>query len=99
MSERPISAVTATKARTTSAKYSAGCSWTARSAIGSARNVSRTRPIVPAMNDPIAAVARAGFALPRLAISKPSMAVATEPDSPGVLSRMEVVEPPYMPPK
>ena len=34
------------------------------SAIGSARNVSRTRPIVPAMNDPIAAVARAGFALP-----------------------------------
>jgi hypothetical protein len=54
---------------------------------------------VPATNEPIAAVASAGFARPRLAISKPSIAVATEPDSPGVLSRIDVVEPPYMPPK
>jgi len=54
---------------------------------------------VPATNEPIAAVASAGFARPRLAISNPSIAVATEPDSPGVLSRIDVVDPPYMPPK
>jgi hypothetical protein len=33
-----------------------------------------------------------------LAIRLPSMAVTTEEDSPGVFSRMDVVEPPYMPP-
>jgi len=55
--------------------------------------------MVPATNEPMVAVANAAFARPRLAISKPSMAVATEPDSPGVLSRIEVVEPPYMAPK
>ena len=47
----------------------------------------------------MAAVASAAFARPRRAISKPSMAVATEPDSPGVLRRIDVVEPPYMAPK
>jgi hypothetical protein len=51
------------------------------------------------MNEPIAAVASADLPRPRLAISKPSIAVATEADSPGVLRRIEVVEPPYMPPK
>jgi hypothetical protein len=33
-----------------------------------------------------------------LAISKPSIAVATEEDSPGVFNRIDVVEPPYIPP-
>ena len=56
-------------------------------------------PIVPATNEPMAAVASAGPARPRLAISWPSIAVATDADSPGVLSRIEVVDPPYMPPK
>ena len=56
-------------------------------------------PIVPATKEPIAAVASAGPPRPRLAISKPSMAVATDADSPGVLSRIDVVEPPYIPPK
>ena len=55
-------------------------------------------PIAPATNDPMAAVASACAALPALAILLPSMAVTTEALSPGVLSRMEVVEPPYMPP-
>ena len=54
---------------------------------------------MPATNEPSAAVASAGFARPRLDISKPSIAVATDADSPGVLSRIDVVEPPYMPPK
>ena len=55
-------------------------------------------PIVPATNEPMAAVASAWAARPRLAMRLPSMAVTTEDDSPGVLSRMEVVDPPYMPP-
>ena len=55
-------------------------------------------PIVPATNDPIAAVANAARPRPRLAISKPSMAVATEDDSPGVFKRIDVVDPPYIPP-
>ena len=55
-------------------------------------------PIRPATKEPMAAVARAWAARPRLAIWLPSMAVTTEELSPGVLSRIEVVEPPYMPP-
>ena len=52
----------------------------------------------PAMNEPMAAVARACAARPARAILCPSMAVTTDEDSPGVLRRIEVVEPPYMPP-
>ncbi len=54
--------------------------------------------MAPATNDPIAAVANAWAARPALAILLPSMAVITDDDSPGVLSRIEVVDPPYMPP-
>ena len=54
--------------------------------------------MVPATKEPMAAVASAWAARPDLAIRLPSMAVTTEEDSPGVFSRMEVVEPPYMPP-
>ena len=54
--------------------------------------------MVPATNEPIAAVASAWAPRPLPAISWPSMAVTIEPNSPGVLSRIEVVEPPYMAP-
>ena len=54
--------------------------------------------IVPATNEPIALVASAGPARPALAILLPSSAVAIEADSPGVLSRMVVVEPPNIAP-
>ena len=53
---------------------------------------------MPAMNEPMAAVASACAARPTLAILCPSMAVTTDEDSPGVLRRIDVVEPPYMPP-
>jgi hypothetical protein len=46
----------------------------------------------------MAEVASAAPALPLLAILLPSMAVTMLAVSPGVLSRMEVVEPPYMAP-
>jgi hypothetical protein len=59
---------------------------------------SATVPIVPATKLPSAAVASAAAPRPARAILLPSSAVATEALSPGVLSRMEVVDPPYMPP-
>ena len=57
-----------------------------------------TVAIVPATNEPMAEVASAGPARPRLAIWLPSIAVTMVALSPGVLSRIEVVEPPYMAP-
>ena len=54
--------------------------------------------MVPATKDPMAADARAWAARPRFAIWLPSIAVTTDEDSPGVLSRIDVVDPPYMPP-
>ncbi len=55
-------------------------------------------PMVPATNEPIAAVASAAPARPERAILLPSSAVTMEALSPGVLSRIEVVEPPYIAP-
>ena len=63
-----------------------------------AANVNPTVAMVPATKEPMAAVARAGPPLPLRAILLPSSAVTIEALSPGVLSRMEVVEPPYMAP-
>jgi hypothetical protein len=53
---------------------------------------------VPATNDPMAAVASAAAPRPRFAMRLPSIAVTTEEFSPGVLSRIDVVELPYMAP-
>jgi hypothetical protein len=49
--------------------------------------------MVPAKKDPMALVASAGPGPPRLAIWLPSIAVTMVALSPGVLRRMEVVEP------
>ena len=46
----------------------------------------------------MAAVAKAAPARPLLAILLPSMAVTMVAVSPGVLSKIEVVEPPYIAP-
>ena len=61
-------------------------------------NVSATVPSVPATNEPSAAVASAAPPRPRFAIWNPSMAVTIDADSPGVLRRIDVVDPPYIPP-
>ena len=63
-----------------------------------ARKVSSSVPSVPATKEPMAAVASAAAPRPCRAIRLPSSAVMIEPDSPGVLSRIEVVELPYMAP-
>ena len=96
--ELPSTEVTAMKASTMTANKSAGEICTARSATVGASSASSRVAMVPATNEPIAAVARAWAARPALAILLPSMAVTTEALSPGVFSRIDVVEPPYMPP-
>ncbi len=63
-----------------------------------ARRISRTTLIVPAMKEPNAAIPRAGPALPFRAIWYPSRQVTTDAASPGMLTRMEVVDPPYIAP-
>ena len=87
-----------TNANTISAKYSVGPNFSATSTTSGASSVSRIVAIVPATNEPIAEVASAGPARPRLAILLPSSAVAIEADSPGVFSRIVVVDPPYIAP-
>ena len=63
-----------------------------------ANSVTTTVATVPATKEPMAAVASAAPARPLLAILLPSMAVTMLAVSPGVFSKMEVVEPPYMAP-
>ena len=96
--EAPSTADTVVKASTITAKYSAGPNFNATSTINGASSVSAITAIVPATNEPIAEVESAGPARPRFAIMLPSIAVTMVADSPGVLSRIEVVEPPNIAP-
>ena len=85
---------TMVKASSITAKYSGAPNFMPSAEMGIARNIRRTAAKVPAKNEPMAAVARAAFALPCLAIGYPSRHVIMEEPSPGMLTRMEVVEPP-----
>ena len=95
--ELPSTAVTAMKASNMTAKYSGAPREIANRVTIGAKKASSSVPIVPATHEPTAAVASAWAARP-LAIMLPSIAVTTEDDSPGVFSRIEVVDPPYIPP-
>jgi hypothetical protein len=81
-----------------SAKYSGGPNFRPSSTTSGERNVSPMVAMVPATKEPMALVASAGPARPRLAIWLPSIAVTMVALSPGVLSRIDVVEPPYIAP-
>ena len=83
---------------TTREKYSGGPNCNAIAANGGATNIRPIMPSVPAMKDPKAEIPKAAPALPLRAIWYPSRQVTTEADSPGILTRMEVVDPPYMAP-
>ncbi len=96
--ELPSTADTVTKHSTIREKYSAGPSTSAHSTMTGPRKAMPSVPTVPATKDPIAAVASAGPARPLRAIFAPSRAVMIDPLSPGVFSRIEVVEPPYIAP-
>ena len=94
----PSTALTVVKASTISMKYSGGPSLTANSATPGANSVTTTVAMVPATKEPIAEVASAAPARPLLAILLPSIAVTILAVSPGVFSRIDVVDPPYMAP-
>ena len=96
--DAPSTADTVVNASTITAKYSAGPNLSAISTMIGATAVRRMVAMVPATNEPMAAVASAGPARPRLAMRLPSIAVTMVADSPGVLSRMDVVDPPNMAP-
>ncbi|MNW10337.1 hypothetical protein D3C71_2075310 [compost metagenome] len=66
--------------------------------ISGATKVSAAVAMVPAMKEPMAAVASAWAPRPWRAMAWPSMAVTMLPDSPGAFRRIEVVEPPYIAP-
>jgi len=70
----------------------------ARRAIGTASSAIRNVAKVPAMKLPIAAIPSAAPARPCRAIWNPSSAVTTDVASPGMFTRIAVVEPPYCAP-
>ena len=78
-SEAPRTAVTVVSARTMSAKYSAGPNSRASLTSIGATKVSARVAMVPAMKEPMAAVASAWAPRPCRAISWPSIAVTIEP--------------------
>jgi hypothetical protein len=89
----------AVKAKTISAKYSGGPNIKAIFASGKAR---KTKPIAasrPPIKEAIAEIARAASASPFIAIGYPSKQVATADASPGMLSKIELRDPPNIAPK
>ena len=81
-----------------SAKYSGGPNLNVTRARNGARNVRATTLSVPAMNDPNAAMPNAAPARPCRAMAWPSRHVTTDAASPGMFTRIDVVEPPYIAP-
>ena len=67
-------------------------------ASGGANSIRPTTLTVPPMKLPIAAIISAGPARPCFAISWPSMQVMIDAASPGMRTRIDVVEPPYIAP-
>jgi hypothetical protein len=87
-----------TSPRVISAKYSGARKRCAAAASGSETTAISSVETQPAKNEPIAATASAGPARPCRAIAWPSRQVTTAEDSPGRLTRIAVVEPPYCAP-
>ena len=86
---------TRVKARNTRAKISGGPNFRANSASGGDKTIRPMTPMVPAMNEAKAEIPSAAPARPWRVIWYPSRQVMTEAASPGILTRMDVVEPPY----
>ncbi len=80
------------------AKYSRGPNFSANAARGGANSETPRTPRLPAMNEPMADIPRAAPARPWRANRYPSRQVTTEAASPGMLSKMDVVDPPYIAP-
>ena len=98
MIEPCASTVAVTRPRTISEKYSGELKRSAKIASGSPKAAMNTVPKQPATNEPIAAMPSAAPARPCFAIWWPSRQVTIEDASPGMLTRIDVVEPPYCAP-
>ena len=99
LSTDPLASTTAKiRPSTISEKYSAGPNSKATDVSGPPNAATSTVVTHPAKNDPMAAMDSAGPARPCFAISCPSIAVTTEVASPGMFTRIDVVEPPYCAP-
>ena len=90
--------VRTTRPSTIRLKYSAGPNAMATLASFGATSIKAISAKVPAAKEPKAEMPSAGPARPCFAIWWPSMQVTTEAASPGMLTRIEVVEPPYIEP-
>ena len=97
-SEPCASTTAAIRPHTISEKYSAGPNCKAIAASGGAATTISRVATLPAKNEPSAAMPSAGPARPWRAIWCPSMVVTTADASPGMLTRMAVVDPPYWAP-
>ena len=99
LSTEPWASTTAAiRPSSSSEKYSGAPNDWPTLASGGANRTMTMVAIVPAKNDASAATASAAPARPRRAIWWPSMQVTTEEVSPGRLTRIAVVEPPYCAP-
>ena len=92
------STTAATRPSSISEKYSGAPNDWPTLASGGAKPAISAVEMQPAKNEPIAATASAAPARPCRAIWWPSMQVTTEEVSPGRLTRIAVVEPPYCAP-
>ena len=98
MTEPCASTTAATRPSTKSEKYSGAPNDWPTIASGGENIAINAVEKQPAKNDPSAAMASAAPARPCRAIWWPSMQVTTEDVSPGRLTRIAVVEPPYCAP-
>jgi hypothetical protein len=104
MTPRPLSSeprtntTLLTSPNSSRAKFSRGPKVSATADKGAASKATTAVPTVPATKEPSAATASATPARPWRAMAWPSTAVITDEASPGTLSRMDVVEPPYWAP-
>ena len=95
----PVASTTAPiKPSTMRLKYSAGPNSKAMAVKGGAKAAISSVATHPAKKDPSAAIPKAAPARPFLAILWPSIQVTTAAASPGIFTRMAVVEPPYCAP-
>ncbi len=98
VADDPSTADTMTKHRIISEKYPAASTSSAAATTSGATKATPSVPMVPATKDPMADVASAAPARPDRAMRLPSSAVTTVALSPGVFSRIDVVDPPYIAP-
>ena len=95
----PLASTTAnTRPSTISEKYSAGPNFKASTVSGAPSAATSTVETQPAKNEPMAAMASAGPARPCRAIWWPSSVVTTDDASPGMFTKIDVVDPPYCAP-